>query len=398
MTALDRRDLPLRPPPPVEAFTRVGVLDVLRGASLVGALVVNLAVFSADGGSPGSGNRIEWWAATIREVLTDGKWYPVFAFLFGYSMALQLRGQVPLVVRRRRVARRLAILGVLGVAHGLLLYRWDILFAYAVLGSLVYLARRQSSRTLTIASGALLAFGGWLATEPSIDAGSFGFQHTAGVPAIRIYEHGSLLNVMSLHAHNYLYNLTDEVLAQWPFVIAMMLLGLLAERHLLLTIATTIERRARFAALSIGATALVWNFVSEDNGFDRQSRITAFVGTLMTVGQAIGVIALMTLSDRPRRWKHELATLGRLSLTNYLMQSLICTTLLFGYGFGLGPHFTPLIQWLAVVGIVGVQLAFSHWWLRHHSKGPVEAFVSWWTHRDGHDPTTVRPGGVRRAH
>lgn len=384
MTVLDRRDLPLRPPPPAEAFVRIAVLDVLRGAALVGALVINLAVFSVDGGSPLISTRFDRVVAVLREILTDGKWYPIFAFLFGYSLALQLRGRLSMAVRRRRVARRLLAIATIGIAHGLLLYRWDILLAYGVLGTLLYSARQLSTRSIAAIGAGLVAFGAWLATEPSISPEQMGFSHIAGAPAVEIYRHGTLLEVVRLHAHNYGYNLAQEVLAQWPYILAMMFAGLLAERHLLFSIATPQEKRCRQWAYTVGATSLSWNILAEVTKFDRTWRVTSFIGTLTILGQAIGAIALLT-RVRPLRFiSSRLTVLGRMSLTNYLAQSVICTTLAFGYGFGFGPLLTPSRQLFVLGLIVAVQVRLSRWWLTHHVHGPIEALIAAWVKRNPH--------------
>lgn len=370
---LDRRDLPLRPLPKPDAFQRIRDLDVVRGAALVGALVVNLAVFSIDGGASDDRIGIDRWAIVLRAVLSDGRWYPVFAFLFGHSLALQLRSGLPLRERRRRLCRRLAALGSIGVAHALFLYRWDILFAYAVVGAVVYAVRQTSTRKLLMVSVAFIGLGGWVGTESSVSAARFGFTHVAGPPAVSIYQHGSLFEVIELHVRNHPFNLTNEVLLQWPMVFAMMLLGLLAERHLFFSVRTSDRLRPLLGAL--GAAAVLWAFVAEITGFDLRSRATAVVSTIAVSGQALGAVVLFSSRRIPRRISTYLATLGRMSLTNYLAQSVICTTLVFGYGFGLGPHLRPSLQLVVCALIITLQVAVSSWWLRTHQRGPVEAVV-----------------------
>jgi uncharacterized protein len=378
MTVLDRRDLPLRPPPLAEAFVRIRSLDVLRGAALIGAFVINLAVFSVDGGSPLIHGGLERVIAIAREVLTDGKWYPVFAFLFGYSLALQLRGRVPLAQRRRQVARRLVAIGALGIAHGLLLYRWDILLAYGVLGTFLYVTRQFSTRALGLGVGLMVTFGAWLATEPAISPEKMGFEHIYGPPAVAVYRNGSLFEVIGLHGHNYAFNMAQEVLAQWPYIMAMMFLGLLAERHLLFSSTSPSEQRVRRIAYVVGAGSFVWNVFAEITKFDREWRLTTFIGTLAILGQAVGVIALITKDRSFGFASRQLSTLGRMSLTNYLSQSVVCTTLAFGYGFGLGPQLTPSRQLLVLAVIVTGQIWFSRRWLSRHDHGPIEGLVSRW--------------------
>jgi len=66
------------------------------------------------------------------------------------------------------------------------------------------------------------------------------------------------------------------------------------------------------------------------------------------------------------------ASIGRMTLTNYLCQSLICTTLMYSYGFGLYGRLRPL-DWLALtLFIYAAQLLVSVWWLRRFAFGPAE--------------------------
>jgi uncharacterized protein len=67
-----------------------------------------------------------------------------------------------------------------------------------------------------------------------------------------------------------------------------------------------------------------------------------------------------------------LAVVGRMTLSNYLMQTLICTTLFGGWGFGLYGRLDRLALLGVVASIWLVQLAFSPLWLRHFRFGPME--------------------------
>ncbi|MGI8441196.1 MAG: hypothetical protein ACR2NV_13555 [Thermoleophilaceae bacterium] len=117
---------------------RMVVLDVLRGVA--GILVVNMPFVATPGivdpdfltrELPGAVDRAARWLVTF---LAEGKFYPLFSFLFGYGFAVQLSRDAPGSPRRRYV-RRLAGLLLLGLAHVTLLWAGDILAIYAVLGS-----------------------------------------------------------------------------------------------------------------------------------------------------------------------------------------------------------------------------------------------------------------------
>jgi uncharacterized protein len=94
------------------------------------------------------------------------------------------------------------------------------------------------------------------------------------------------------------------------------------------------------------------------------------------VGLVVTMLYSRTVASRIR----VLAPLGRMALTNYLMQSLICV--LFFYGFGLGHWGMPRAQQVAFVVVVyAAQIAFSHWWLARFRYGPMEWLWRGFTYR-----------------
>jgi len=87
------------------------------------------------------------------------------------------------------------------------------------------------------------------------------------------------------------------------------------------------------------------------------------------------VLVIVRLAERPA-WARRFAPLaaaGRMPLTNYLMQTAICTMLFYGWGFGLWGRVGPAAGLALAVGIFFViQVPWSLWWLRGHDQGPLE--------------------------
>jgi len=109
--------------------------DLLRGLSLLGIVVVNAPYLgsSTRGFSPEAvASTVDATAAFLVIALAHGKFFLLFSFLFGYSLAYVLRDDRP--DGRARFRRRLLILAAFGIAHALLLFAGDILLTYAVLG------------------------------------------------------------------------------------------------------------------------------------------------------------------------------------------------------------------------------------------------------------------------
>ena len=94
----------------------------------------------------------------------------------------------------------------------------------------------------------------------------------------------------------------------------------------------------------------------------------------------VGLLVLMLHSKTVLARVSVLAPLGRMALTNYLLQSLICS--IYFYGFALGHWGMPRVQQLLFVAVVyAAQIAFSHWWLSRFRYGPMEWFWRGFTYR-----------------
>ena len=98
---------------------------------------------------------------------------------------------------------------------------------------------------------------------------------------------------------------------------------------------------------------------------------SALAGPLLALAYCAGV-TLLWQRVRWQRWLRPLAPLGRMALTNYLLQSLVAALLFHGYGLGLARRVSPSLALLIAVAILAGQLPISGWWLRRYRFGPVE--------------------------
>ena len=103
----------------------------------------------------------------------------------------------------------------------------------------------------------------------------------------------------------------------------------------------------------------------------------------------MGVVIL--LAQRPvwRTAMSSLASVGRMALTNYLMQSVIASTLFYGYTFGLFYRFSLAAGVLIALAIYTVQVAYSAWWMARFRFGPMEWL--WRTLTYGKAPAMLTP-------
>ena len=128
---------------------------MLRGFALIGVILANFQSMISWDDPAGAGNTAAIW---FLENLVSGRFYRLFAFLFGLGFALQMirlesRGVrfVPLYIRR------LLILGVIGIAHGILFWPNDILALFAQFGLLLLLVRHLSDRAIVPGCGSVTA-------------------------------------------------------------------------------------------------------------------------------------------------------------------------------------------------------------------------------------------------
>lgn len=153
------------PPMPVGENERIHALDALRGIALLGILTVNmgsfkglstLEMFPSAESLAQSANRT---AFLLINTLFTGKFYPIFAFLFGLGFALQIerlqaRGVNPTGI----MLRRLGVLLLIGVLHGLFIWTGDVLFLYALCGMVLLLFSQLRAQAVLYWVLALAAF------------------------------------------------------------------------------------------------------------------------------------------------------------------------------------------------------------------------------------------------
>jgi uncharacterized protein len=105
-----------------------------------------------------------------------------------------------------------------------------------------------------------------------------------------------------------------------------------------------------------------------------------YFGSIAVALGHIGLVLSLFRAMPEAAWFDRLAAVGRMALTNYIMQSLICTTLFYGYGFGLFGRLDYAWQLVVVAAVWALQLVISPWWLRRFHFGPLEWLWRWLTY------------------
>jgi uncharacterized protein len=395
------RSLTLPASLPVAVAERVAVMDVLRGVALFGVFLANMTGFAQDGlmatGAQLAALPTAGWDAALHDVLdwlvTD-KANTTFAFLFGLGFWLQMqrleaRGADFVRIYRRRL---LALL-VIGVANLYLLWSWDILHLYALAGFALLALRRASNRVLVGLGVACAAFGRtaqktlsefagaatWTgAPDPYADAAVLARQELSArgdYPGL----------VASFFDFTWVDYLSSGLLVGWLlYALGRFLIGAWVGRREWIVRAQDFlpgwRRVARLAlpgGLVVEGVAVLLNESPLIGDFAHREFVSEALHLVAVPMLAAGYVAATVVwfgGARGRRVLASFAFVGRMALTNYLVQGFIIAFVLFGVGPGLGLAGRVGTCALTAIVVVGfaAQMVASRWWLGRYQYGPAE--------------------------
>lgn len=392
---------------PVQQAERIQLVDILRGFALFGILLVNMALFAHPVQSlvfpvaPGT-PWYDYFAEWLIHFLGDGKFYSLFSLLFGLGLTLQMdrieaRGGrfVPLYLRRL-----LILLGI-GVLHAFLIWVGDILIFYALFGVLLLLFRKAQPRTLLTWAVILLAIpvlfqaATALLVEVgrSLPEGAEQIEQTfadveAGYRsdmerADRVYAKGGFGEITSQRVYDYVnFMFFGTLYTRGLNALAMFLLGVyFGKRRIFQDLEANRPLFRRLLAWG-SILGLTGNAISATVTMPITRVEPSWPYLLATVAQGIGapmlclayISAIALLTGIPA-WNQRLKLLtpvGQMALTNYLSQSIICTLIFYGYGFGLFGTIGASAGIVLTIVIYLIQIPVSHWWMKRFRYGPAE--------------------------
>ena len=380
------------------AAERIDALDALRGLALLGILVVNISAFAypmylLGTPAPTPLDRFAKWAISF---VGEVKFFVLFSFLFGYGLSVQLeRARKKNLNLKRRYRRRLVGIFGFGLIHAIVLFYGDILVCYSILGALLWWMRDWSPRRLMrfgfgmliLASGAFFVIGWGIGTTvPSpeeLQMAESARRAYLGSWADSIFQR--TLDWMAVTPFLLLYN--------WPEAMAMFAVGLAAGKtHLIQNIDRYWERIMRLLPLvaSVGILGNALYASGADLGHYAGHEYAwvlglvtaqiAFTGPAFTFCFCM-IVLWAAKSNRFKTTRKYLRAAGRLSLTNYLGQSLICGLIFNGFGLGLYEQIRPAGLVVLAIVIFAAQAIVSAWWMRYFRYGPLEWLLRAWTYR-----------------
>jgi uncharacterized protein len=358
-------------------------------------------------------------AANFRSLFVDGKFYTLFSVLFGMGMVLQSRrAEESKGAFTRAYIRRLVVLMLIGLAHGLLLFAADILAFYAVVAfaALPFLKARSKSVLVVALVFFLISplmMGGYAALNPEnpmlaepdwhqllknerlaaqttdegvvTEAGLESFRERAWVPFPSVVT--ALTSVSKLEFYEFMadeqrifrsgtfvemvwHRAAMYFLVFWPLRLIFLSWGILA----LFLLGVYFAHRSFFESGQHRRAHQTILF----SGFFLGMILQAAGGAAQGLGSIVlslsysSGVALICARTNGSITLRPLAAAGRMALTNYLGQSVVCGLLFYSYGLGLCGQFSLAKAVLMTVPIFFSQLIFSTVWLQFFRFGPME--------------------------
>lgn len=374
---------------------RVRMIDGLRGFCLLGILIANMLIFqfgifgkdSIEAFALSTGDQVAYiWT----KIFVEGSFYPIFMFLFGYSM-MKMKDSIVRKGKKagRHLMRRFLLLMLFGVLHSILIWEGDVLLSYGLTGFFLLFFMNRKKKTILIWAiilFALTTFFGLGEIKPTAEETEIMESYIED--ETMVYTTGSYTEVLDFRnsdasPFNYSKYFMFVLLLLTPVVTApMFLFGMYAAKSNWFTtpgLSRKTYLRTSLLLVSVGLLLKSATYLVDAPAWTEAAVLTG--GTILAVGYIFTFALFYTRnSGKLHRYFEQY---GRLSMTNYLCQSIICTCIFYGYGLGGFARVGVFNGILLAILIFSIQVLFSHLYLKHFKMGPFEkimrvgTYLSW---------------------
>ena len=379
-------------PSPTAPSERIVSLDVLRGFALLGILLINIWVFAmpfavlqnptAYGDLTGA-NYLAW---LVSHIFAQEKFITLFTMLFGTGIILFTRSKPD----RKALTlhyRRMAILLAIGLAHAYLLWYGDILVQYALCGLFVVAARDWDTTTLArygllfVAVPTILSVVQGLSLPPTATIPGWEPSAAAIASEVETYRSGWLAQLDHRASTALLLQTSGFIAGTFWRITGLMLWGMALFKSGILSNqrSTAFYRRLLVAAGGAGLALVLTGVWYNTTVVDWAGRESVYFGAQFNYwGSALLAVAYIAAVMLYCRWRTDgpvitaLSAVGRTALSNYLLQTVLATSIFYGHGLGLFGTLNRVELLGVVTGIWTVQIVLSIIWVRYFKFGPVE--------------------------
>ncbi|MGM0971730.1 MAG: DUF418 domain-containing protein [Bacillota bacterium] len=371
---------------PVQEKDRIISLDIMRGFAILGIFLVNMLSFH----SPYLYiDPFEWWDSpadkgtyAFIDIFVQASFYPLFSMLFGYGLViLRERAMAKGLGFGGMAARRFSLLLLIGIIHAFLIWHGDILINYAIFGFIFLLFVKMSGKNMLL-TGVLLYI------IPNLLFVLLLFATVLFVPPedLSIYDQEAALASLQAYQNGSFSEITVQRIQDWsgvnnlaslPIMLASIFpLFLIGGGAAKLRWLEEPEKNRAFlmkimlVSLAAGLLFKSLPYLTESSlGLDYMQDI--FGGPLLAIAYGLGIAVMMKNSQGPG-FLLPLSYVGKLSLSNYLFQSIISTFIFYSYGLGFYGKVSAFWGTLLVIFIFAFQVIISRFWLARYYYGPVE--------------------------
>jgi uncharacterized protein len=305
---------------------------------------------------------------------------------------------------------------LIGALHGYLIWFGDILFSYALMGMLIFPLRKRKPRTLIIVACLMLPVallfsyaGGIYVDKLQVSVAAIEQVQAAGEELseeqsttleeweamsvfmgppeelvrkdLEAYSENSYLHIVAHRAPMVIGMQTQGIFAFLIWRVGgLMLIGMALMKLSVLSAERSVVfyRKMMLTGYGIGLPIMFYSiyFVTAHQWdpvfMFRIGMLPNYIGSIFVALGHIAMVMLIVKSGALAKLMQRFAAVGRMAFTNYLLHSIILTTVFYGYGFGLYGQIPRLWQMAFVVAVIGFQMIVSPLWLQHYRFGPAE--------------------------
>jgi uncharacterized protein len=384
---------------PTTIKERILSLDVLRGIAILGILIMNIQGYSMiqaaylNPAAFGDLTGINKWVWIMSHIFADQKFMTIFSLMFGAGIVLLTSRAA---ASKRSVAgvhyRRTFWLLIIGLIHAYLMWHGDILVPYALCAIPAFLFRNLKPKTLLIFGMILILVASLIYLAFGLSMPHWPLEAVENVKPIWNPDAEAVNSEIEAYRGGWTEQMTHRVPSSIAFhtlvfliwtgwrVGGLMLIGMALFKWGILSA----ERSKRFykrltaIGLPIGWALVIFGVVQNfSHGWSLEYSMYLgwqfnHWGSLFVSMGYIALIMILCQSHAASKIMNSFAAVGRMALSNYLLQTVICTTIFYGHGFGLFGRLDRWQQILIIPAIWILQLIISPIWLRYFRFGPVE--------------------------
>ncbi len=377
---------------PTRPASRIHQIDILRGVALFGILIVNVFGYHASFYHfgefyQGLEDPLQRTIFTWMVNLGSDKFIFMFSMLFGFGLwMLENKFAHQQSKFKAFFIRRMLWLCGFGMLHILLLWAGDILLIYGILGLVLFFIRKLKPKALITLSIFFYFFTAFYLTVriylPGLPDPMSTLTSLSMDEIMEIYSTGSIFEITRCRINEFVVFRNINLLYYMPKVLALFIFGYVAGKQRVLEIINKSRIRSMLLTLVFLTTGLVFILRLENILYFFTKPVTnavmpVYIGIyeLGNLFMGLGYLLTILVIANSRVGENMLGILkyaGRMPLTNYLLQSLIFTTIFYGYGFGLFGSIAPsnFLIWALIVFVI--QVIISKVWLKRFRFGPLE--------------------------